>query len=170
MGILSGLFKGSKEADTITLYSPAKGTLVDITKVSDETFAQKILGDGIAILPSDGKICSPCSGTVDNTFETGHAVSIVSDDGTEILIHAGIDTVRLKGEHFNVVKQTGDKVKAGDLLVEMDLSPIKEKGFDTTVVMVILNTDAYKDLEKKEGEVEVGGEVLRMAKNKLITN
>ena len=164
MGLLDGLFKGSKEPESIILFSPAKGTLVDITEVSDETFAQKILGDGIAVIPSDGKICSPCSGTVDNTFETGHAVSIVSDKGTEILIHAGIDTVKLKGEHFTVHKQTGDKVNAGDLLVEMDIEPIKEKGFDTTVVMVILNTDAYKDLEKKNGEAEVGGEVLRMAK------
>ncbi len=162
MDLFDKLLKGKD--DGIVLCAPAKGSIEDITKVSDETFAKKILGDGIAILPSSGQICSPCNGTVDNMFEAGHAFSIISDEGTEILIHAGFDTVELKGEHFKVFKETGDKVKTGDPMVEMDLEAVKAAGYDDTVVMIILNTDAYKDFIKAEGEAVIGAEVLKLVK------
>ncbi len=164
MGILGNLFKGGKEDKIIELAAPASGVLKDISGVSDETFAQKILGDGVAITPTDGRICSPCDGVIDNMFETGHAVSVVSDEGTEILIHAGFDTVMLKGEHFKVHKNTGERVKTGDLMVEMDVEEVKKAGYDETVVMVILNGYDYKGLEKSEGEAETGVTVLKMAK------
>lgn len=160
MGFFDKLLGNKK----IVLFSPVNGTLTDITKVSDETFAGKMLGDGIAVKPSDGKICAPCDGSIDNMFETGHAFSIVSEGGAEILIHVGFDTVELKGEHFTVHKSTGEKVKKGDLLVEADMEAIAKAHYDTTVVMVILNTDEYSGFDKKDGETGAGEEVLILTK------
>ncbi len=120
----------------------------------------------MAIIPAEGKIYSPCDGVIDNMFKTGHAFSIVTDDGAEILVHAGFDTIELKGEHFTVHRNTGDKVKMGDLLVETDLQAVSAAGYDTTLVMVIMNTDDYSNFEKKEGETEVGDEVLSLTRKK----
>lgn len=162
MGLFSKLLGGDRK-ETV-LCAPVKGVMKDITLVSDSTFSDKLLGDGIAITPSEGRIISPCDGEIDNMFETGHAFSIVSEDGAEILVHAGFDTVELKGEGFKVHKNTGEKVKKGDVLVEADLDLIGSKGYDTTIVMVILNTDEYSGFEKKEGEVEAGDPVLKMTR------
>lgn len=162
MGFLNKIF-GEGKQETV-LFSPVKGQMSEITEVKDETFAQKMLGDGIAIIPSDGKIISPCDGMVDNMFETGHAFSLVTEDGLEVLIHVGLDTVKLKGKHFTVVRNTGEKVKKGDTMVEVDFDAVKGEGYDTTVVMVILNSEEYSAMEKAEGEVEAGAEVLKMTK------
>ncbi len=160
MGFFSNLF-GRKKPNTV-LAAPVKGRLTGIEGVSDEIFAQKILGDGVAIIPSEGMIYAPCDGSIDNMFETGHAFSIVSEDGAEVLIHVGFDTVKLKGKHFKVLKDTGDRVKKGDLLLEVNLQAVSALGFDTTVVMVILNTDDYSGFHKADGETEAGAEVLTL--------
>ena len=114
MGIFSKLF--GKGGDTIC--APVAGEAVEIQQVSDPTFGQEILGKGIAIKPSEGRVVAPCDGTVDMMFDTGHAVSLVADFGAEILIHVGLDTVNLKGKHYHVHAKNGDKVKKGDLLME----------------------------------------------------
>ena len=115
VGIFSKLFKdNSGNADMLA--SPAAGRTIDISEVPDPTFAEGILGQGIAIIPSGDTVYSPCDGTIDLMFDTGHAVNLISDKGAEILIHIGLETVSLKGKHFRTFMNTGDKVKKGDLL------------------------------------------------------
>ena len=106
-----------------------------------------MLGKGVAIEPAVGRAVSPVNGTVSTVFDTKHAVGLTSDDGTEILIHIGLDTVKLNGEHFDAHVKAGDKVKAGDLLVEFDIEKIKEAGYPTITPVIITNTDSYSDIE-----------------------
>ena len=119
MGFFSKLFKGGEDPAN-TLVSPVDGKAVAISEVSDPTFSEEILGKGLAIKPSSNTVYSPCDGTIDLMFDTGHAVNLISDSGIEILIHIGLDTVSLKGKHFKTLKNTGDKVKKGDALIEFE--------------------------------------------------
>lgn len=141
MGIFDKLF--GKKDNTAKLYAPVAGKAVAITQVPDPTFAEKMLGDGIAIEPTDGKIVAPCDATVDMMFDTGHAVSLVADNGAEILIHIGLETVGLKGEPFTIHAKNGQKVHKGDLLIEADLDAIRAAGLNTITPMLICNTDAF---------------------------
>lgn len=124
-----------------------EGDTIPITEVSDPTFGQEILGKGIAILPSVGKVVAPVDGTVAILFDTKHAVSLISNDGIEILVHIGIDTVALKGEHFTTYVKSDDKVKKGDLLIEFDIEKIKAAGYQVVTPIVICNTADYKKVE-----------------------
>ncbi len=161
MGFFSNLFGKSK----FKLYAPLTGEAVHINQVSDPTFVEEILGKGIAIKPSVGKVVAPCDATVDTMFETGHAVSLVADFGAEILIHVGLDTVELKGQHYTVHCKAGDKVKAGDLLIEFDLEAIAAAGYDTITPMVICNSDDYTVFEPHvDQQVKPGDLVLELAK------
>ncbi|MCC3867400.1 PTS sugar transporter subunit IIA [Terrisporobacter mayombei] len=155
------MFKGlkerfsKKEDKSILVVAPIKGEVVTIDKVNDPTFAQEMLGKGVAIKPAEGNVVSPVNGEITVLFETKHAVSIKSDDGVEILIHIGLDTVNLKGEHFESYVKVGDKVKTGDLLIKFNEEKIKEAGYDTTTPMIICNTFEYADVNVvKIGEVE----------------
>ena len=130
-----------KGADTIG--APVAGEAVEIQQVSDPTFGQEILGKGIAIKPSEGRVVAPCDGTVDMMFDTGHAVSLVADFGAEILIHVGLDTVNLKGKHYHVYAKNGDKVKKGDLLMEFDPEAIKAEGYDIITPVIVCNSGDY---------------------------
>ena len=117
MGFFDKLFGKKLEG----IYAPIAGKAVAITEVPDPTFAEGMLGNGIAIEPADGKVYAPCDATVDMMFDTGHAVSLVTESGAEILIHVGLETVGLEGKPFTVHVQNGDKVKKGQLLIEADL-------------------------------------------------
>lgn len=139
MGFFEKLF-GKKTDD---LYAPMAGKAVPISQVPDPTFAEGMLGNGIAIEPAEGKVYAPCDATVDMMFTTGHAVSLVADCGAEILIHVGLETVSLEGKPFTVHAANGDKVKKGQLLMEVDLEAVKAAGLPTITPMVICNTDAY---------------------------
>ena len=139
MGFFKKLF-GKKTDD---FYAPMAGKAVPITEVPDPTFAESMLGNGIAIEPSEGKVFSPCDATVDMMFSTGHAVSLVADCGAEILIHVGLETVSLEGKPFTVHVANGDKVKKGQLLMEVDLEAVKAAGLPTITPMVVCNTDDY---------------------------
>ena len=123
-----GFFKG-KSKDNI-IYSPCKGKVVPITEVSDPTFSEKVLGDGFAVIPSEGKIYAPADGEISMVFDTLHAVTMTTSQGTELLIHIGLDTVTLKGEPFISHVSGGQQVKKGDLLLEADLEKIKSAGFE----------------------------------------
>ncbi len=161
MGFFSNLFGKSK----FKLQAPLTGEAVPISQVSDPTFGEEILGKGIAIKPTVGKVVSPCDATVDTMFETGHAVSLVADFGAEILIHVGLDTVALKGQHYTVCCKAGDKVKTGDTLMEFDLEAIAAAGYDTITPMVICNSDDYTVFEPHVGQnVNAGDLVLELAK------
>ena len=148
------------------LYAPVKGECVPISEVSDPTFGQEILGKGIAIRPAEGKVYAPCDATVDLMFETGHAVSLNADCGAEVLVHVGINTVELKGQHFTAHVKDGDKVKKGQLLMEFDPAAIAAAGYDTIVPMVICNSGDYADVKTHTG-MTVGPEdaVLELKKS-----
>ena len=138
-----GFFKNLFAKPTDNLYAPMAGKAVAITEVPDPTFSEGMLGNGIAIEPSDGKVYAPCDATVDMMFTTGHAVSLVADNGAEILIHVGLETVSLDGKPFTVHVANGDTVKKGQLLLEADLEAIKAAGLPTITPVVICNTDNY---------------------------
>ncbi len=139
MGIFKKLF--GKPMDE--LCAPVAGNAVPVSQVPDPTFAEELLGKGIAIEPTEGRILAPCDATVDMMFETGHAISLVADFGAELLIHVGLETVSLKGEHFTIHCANGDKVKKGDLLIEFDLEAIKAAGFNTITPMLVCNSADY---------------------------
>lgn len=138
-------FKKEEKNDTLVkdknILSPIKGKIIPIEEVNDATFAKKIIGDGIAIIPEEGKVYSPVDGTIQVMFKTGHAIGLLSDNGDEILIHVGLDTVKLDGEGFSPKVKDGDHVNAGDLLLEFDLSFLKNQGYDITTPIVITNMD-----------------------------
>lgn len=159
--------KGSKGAkgDGTVLLSPIQGEAVSISKVSDPTFGEEILGKGIAIIPQVGKVYAPADGTIEIMFDTKHAVSMTTDDGVEVLIHIGLDTVSLKGEHFTSHVRAGKKVNAGDLLVEFDVEAIKKAGFDVITPIVICNTNDYSSIRTFENSsVSVGDKILEISK------
>ena len=139
MGFFKKLF-GKKTDD---FYAPMAGKAVPITEVPDPTFSEGMLGNGIAIEPAEGKVYAPCDATVDMMFTTGHAVSLVADNGAEVLIHVGLETVSLEGKPFTVHVANGDKVKKGQLMIEVDLEAVKEAGLPTITPMLICNTDDY---------------------------
>lgn len=138
-----GFFKKLFGKKTDNFYAPMAGKAVPISEVPDPTFAEGLLGNGIAIEPSEGKVYAPCDATVDMMFTTGHAVSLVADCGAEVLIHVGLETVSLEGKPFKVYAASGDKVKKGQLLMEVDLDAVKAAGLPIITPMLICNTDEY---------------------------
>ena len=138
-----GFFKKLFGKKTDNFYAPMAGKAVPISEVPDPTFAEGLLGNGIAIEPSEGKVYAPCDATVDMMFTTGHAVSLVADCGAEALIHVGLETVSLEGKPFKVCAASGDKVKKGQLLMEVDLDAVKAAGLPIITPMLICNTDEY---------------------------
>lgn len=135
------------------LVSPLKGEVKALSELKEEAFAKGALGKGIAIEPTEGKVVAPVDGVITTLFPTGHAIGITSVNGTEILIHVGMDTVQLEGKHFTPKVAQGDIVKAGQLLLEFDINAIKDKGFSLITPIVITNSDSYLDIietEKKD--------------------
>ena len=148
-----------------TLTSPVNGTQIPLSEVADETFASEMLGTTVAVEPADGKIVAPCDGEVSNIFETGHAVCITTESGGELLIHIGIDTVKMDGKGFTKKVSDGDKVHAGDILVETDLEEIKNAGYQTTTMMILTNTDEFGNVTKAEpAEVKTTSKVMTLTK------
>ena len=148
-----------------TLTSPVNGTQISLSEVADETFASEMLGTTVAVEPADGKIVAPCDGEVSNIFETGHAVCITTESGGELLIHIGIDTVKMDGKGFTKKVSDGDKVNAGDILVEANLEEIKNAGYQTTTMMILTNTDEFGNVTKAEpAEVKTTSKVMTLTK------
>ena len=148
-----------------TLTSPVNGTQISLSEVVDETFASEMLGTTVAVEPADGKIVAPCDGEVSNIFETGHAVCITTESGGELLIHIGIDTVKMDGKGFTKKVSDGDKVHAGDILVEANLEEIKNAGYQTTTMMILTNTDEFGNVTKAEpAEVKTTSKVMTLTK------
>lgn len=140
----SGAEKDAKPlVEKIQILSPATGTVKDITEVPDKTFADKILGDGAAVVPEEGKIYAPADGTVVNIMDTKHGIMFQTAQGVELLIHIGLETVNLNGKYFTSHVENGAQVKAGDLLVEFDLNAIKKEGYDPITPVVVTNGDDY---------------------------
>lgn len=137
---------GLKKDKEIILLSPIEGETRSITEVNDPTFSERILGDGIAIMPRTGRLVSPVDGRIAILFETKHAISIVSEEGTEILIHIGLDTVNLKGKYFQSFVEVNDLVKTGDLLLEFDIDQISEAGYDLITPVIVCNSTNYSEI------------------------
>lgn len=144
----------------ITIASPLKGNIVPLNEVKDETFASEMMGKGIAINPTEGKVVSPINGTVQMIFKTKHAIGLKSEDGAEILIHIGMDTVQLDGKHFTAHVKDGDKVKVGDTLVEFDMNAIKNEGYELITPVIITNTMEYLEIVSKDIKSVNTGETL----------
>ncbi len=143
-GEKSGAEKEAKPlVEKIQILSPATGTVKDITEVPDKTFSDKILGDGAAVIPEEGKIFAPADGTVVNIMDTKHGIMFQTAQGVELLIHIGLETVNLNGKYFTSHVENGAQVKAGDLLVEFDLDAIKKEGYDPITPVVVTNGDDY---------------------------
>jgi len=139
-----------------SLYSTQDGECIDIKYVPDPVFSDKMLGEGVAIIPKEKTVVSPTDGTVEQVFDTYHAYSIRSKDGLEILVHIGLNTVELNGEGFLPKVKSGDRVSVGDALCEVDLEYIKGKGYELFTPIVITNTDEIKNLEICTGDAFAG--------------
>lgn len=158
-------FKKKTKENVDVIGAPLKGEAVESASVNDPTFAEEMLGKGMAIKPAEGKVYAPFDGTVAMVFDTKHAVSVVSEKGAEVLIHVGLDTVMLKGEHYTAHVENGASVKKGDLLIEFDMEAIKAAGYDTITPVVICNADDYKDVIRVTGkQVEPGDTVMELEK------
>lgn len=155
-------FGKKKEGEIIATQN---GKIVELDTVPDEMFAQKMLGDGVAVLPSSNEVLSPVAGVVSSMTDTLHAYGITSNDGLEVLVHVGLDTVELKGEGFKSFVKEGDKVKVGDKLAEVDLEFLKSKGYEVYTPIIITNFDELKELNFKSGDV-IGGETVVMTYKK----
>ena len=149
-----------------TVLAPLTGKAVSLSEVPDPVFAEKVIGDGIAIIPEDGKIVSPVDGEISSIAETGHAYGFTADNGLEVLVHVGLETVSLKGECFKVYAKAGDKVKAGDLIAEVDLNLLKEKGLNSISPVLICSDLEEKEILYTEGNVKAGESVVLTVKDK----
>lgn len=145
--------------------SPMNGKLINITDVKDEAFSSKALGDGVAIIPSDGGVYAPIDGEIVTVIESNHAVGIQTKNGIEILIHIGQDTVKLKGKYFKSYVKEGDKVKAGTLLIEFDKENIEKENYDIVSPIVITNTENCKSIvAESPRDIKVGDKILTIEK------
>ncbi|MCM2590754.1 PTS glucose transporter subunit IIA [Rossellomorea marisflavi] len=158
---------GKKEESpkTISVVAPLSGTIKSLEEVPDPVFSQKMMGDGIAIVPDNGKVVSPVDGEIMQLFPTKHAVGIKAANGAELLIHIGLETVSMKGEGFEAHVSEGSKVQAGDPLITFDVSLVEEKAKSTITPIILTNGDDMGELVKKDGtKVEAGsGEILEIS-------
>lgn len=153
-------------ADHEILCAFTSGEVIPLSQVKDEAFSTETLGKGFAIKSECGRIYSPCNGTVESVFDTKHAVNIVSESGAEVLIHVGIDTVKLGGRFFYAHVKDGDKIKVGDTLLTFDDEAISDEGYDTSAVLVVCNSDDYSEITLLgEGKASLGDELLRLNKD-----
>lgn len=155
--MLKKLFGKKEPVKTIQLYSPLSGNAVSLEKVPDPVFSEKMMGDGLAIEPTEGIAVSPVDGEIIQVFPTKHAIGIRAKNGAEILIHIGLETVSLNGEGFETFVSEGDKVKVGDKLVSFDLEIIRTKAKSTVTPIIITNSDQASSFEMNAaGPVEKG--------------
>lgn len=137
-----------------TVYSPLTGKAIPLTEVNDSTFAGEVLGKGAAVIPEKGEVCAPFNGTVETVFETKHAIGLRSDDGVELLIHIGVNTVELEGKYYETHVNEGDRITAGQLLVSFSMEDIRKAGYDITTPVIVTNSDDYQEVcQEKTGEI-----------------
>ena len=145
--------------------SPLTGTVIDLEQVSDAVFSEGAIGKGVAIIPEQGKVVAPLSGSISTLFPTLHAIGIRGDNGIEVLIHLGMDTVNLSGRGFKSFVSQGDYVKQGEQLLEVDLDLLKNEGYETQTPVIITNSGDFGDVSvKKYGEVTYKDELIKVKK------
>lgn len=140
------------------VFAPLEGTVLSLREVKDEAFSQEAMGQGMAIQPSIGKVFAPFDGTVETVFRTKHSIGLRSVDGVELLIHVGLDTVKLKGQHFDVKVTEGEPISHGQLLMEFDLAAIQAAGYDTTTPVIVTNSSDYLEVLGNESSPITGPE------------
>lgn len=151
--------------DDAVLYSISEGTAILLSQVNDATFASEVLGKGVAVIPSKGEVVAPCDATVETVFDTKHAVGLSTENGMELLIHIGINTVELEGKYYTAHVKAGDHVNKGQLLISFDMDKIKDAGYDMTTPLIVTNSDDYKDVKiLQEGSVTPSDKVLEIVK------
>ena len=147
-----GFFKKKEKEEPVKeLRAIVSGHVIPITEVADPVFSSKALGDGVAIRPEGQVITAPCSGEISMVAETGHAVGITVNDGAELLLHIGLDTVSLNGEGFRVMIKQGKKVKQGDVLLEFDKALVERKGLATDCILIVTNADDFSGMKLAGG-------------------
>ncbi len=148
-------------AATTVVNAPVAGHVIALDETGDPVFASRALGEGVGIQPTDSEVVAPVSGVLQTVAETGHAFGIKTDDGVEVLVHVGIDTVKMNGEGFAVKVKADERVNAGDPLVSVDFAKVKDAGYSTTTLMTVLNTAALTSVTPKTGiDVKAGDEVI----------
>lgn len=156
-------FKKAKQKDALTIVAPVNGEVIPLEEVPDPVFGEKMMGEGIAMLPTDGTFVSPVNGEIVQVAPTKHAIGILAEDGSEILIHIGLETVALKGEGFTVAVKTGDKVKTGQLLVDVDLEHLRTHADHIITPIVITNSmNSDKTYEVTDEKLGQAGETVVM--------
>lgn len=145
-----------------TIMAPVEGTIIPLTSVKDEVFASEAMGKGLAIVPTNNEVKSPVTGTVSAVYPTGHAIGITADNGAEILIHIGIDTVQLNGKYFETLVKQNAHVNQGDVVTKFDAEKIKAAGYDTTVMVIITNTNSYSAVEATDATEAQGNWLLKL--------
>lgn len=154
-----------KKGDGLRIGAPIAGKSIPLSEVNDPTFSGELIGKGVAIIPDSNTVVAPSDGTIVGVFPTLHAITMQSNDGAEILIHIGIDTVNMKGEGFKKIVEDNAAVKKGDSLIEVDFKKVEDAGYDKTVMMVICNTANYTSVEAITGkDVNVLDDVLVLKK------
>ena len=154
----------SQAGQSQLLHAHMNGKVVPLEQVPDEAFSGKVLGDGCAIEPTDGKLYAPCDGVIDTVFDTCHAVNMRSDQGAELLLHVGIDTVKLGGKYFTAHVQDGQQVKTGDLLLSFDADKIRQAGYQLTTPLIVCNSEDYGKMEPlAAGVIRAGAAFLRLS-------
>lgn len=152
----------AKQLKSEVIISPISGEIVGLEKVSDKAFSTGSLGKGVAIQPSEGKLYAPATGIITTLFPTNHAIGITTENGAEILIHVGMDTVELEGKYYTAKVNSGDSVSAGQLLLEIDIDAIRNAGYDAITPIVVLNTNIYQKIEiLKSGTISEGSELIQ---------
>lgn len=150
--------KSNESTLRVDIMAPMKGEVLPLKEVEDQVFSSELLGKGVAIRPADEKVYAPCDATVESIFDTKHAIGLKTDNGLEVMIHVGLDTVQLEGKPFTLKTKVGDKVKQGDLLLEFDAKAIKDAGYSTVTPVIITNLEdgqdilAYPETEKNVGD------------------
>ncbi len=158
-------FKRKKKNEAVEVKAFFQGTALPLEQVKDPLFADKVMGDGAAIEPQDGTLYAPVSGTVATIFDTKHAIGYKLDNGADVLMHIGMDTVELEGKGFDLDISVGDKVQAGQLIGKIDLSYIKTQGKEVTTPVLLTTMDEYKiEFVKTEGPVNVGDVLYKISK------
>lgn len=151
------------EKTSVMLAAHLTGTVVSLENVEDDVFSGKILGDGVAVEPSEGKLYAPCDGIIEGVTDTKHAINMTSNDGCEILLHVGIDTVKLNGRFFEGEVKEGQRVKKGDLLLTFDMVGIRKAGYRLTTPMIICNSDDYSEISTvASGSIKAGNHILKI--------
>lgn len=164
MGLIEKLIKKDKifEFDYSPIVAVCDGELIPADQIHDDVFSKNLIGQTVAIKPSKGTIVAPCTGTLEVVFPTGHAFAMRALDGTGILIHIGINTVSMKGEGYKILRRTGEEVKAGDPIIEVDIEKVKTAGYDVSTMIVISEPAGGREYNYIEyGEVKQGQVILK---------